>query len=321
MVRFVGSWKGGGVMKTRSTFFSNSTIAISALVISASGAFAQSRTWVSGTGDDANPGSLTAPCKTIPGAIGKTSAGGEINVLTAGSFGAVTIVKSITIDGQGVMTAMSTTSGGNCVTINAGANDVVTLRNLSMNGFGTASNGIRVLNAAEVNIENCVITEFAGRGIDIQSSGACRVNLKGTIIRGCGVAAIGSSPTTSGAVFLTLKECNLLASAIGLRCDDRTKVAIEDCELCGNTSNGLQLLSGSGSYAEAHITNCLLTDNGGSAISATGATSVVRAGLCTITSNKTGLTKVTGGLIQSYGNNRLRSNATNGTFSAVIGTD
>ena len=55
------------------------------------------RTWVSGVGDDANPCSRTAPCKTFAGAISKTAAGGEINCLDPGGFGAVTITKAITI--------------------------------------------------------------------------------------------------------------------------------------------------------------------------------------------------------------------------------
>ena len=33
------------------------------------------RTWVSGVGDDVNPCSRTAPCKTFAGAISKTAAG------------------------------------------------------------------------------------------------------------------------------------------------------------------------------------------------------------------------------------------------------
>src|SRR3569833_3224253 len=62
-------------------------------------AYAQAtRTWVSGTGDDANPCSRTAPCKTFAGAISKTAAGGEINCIDTGGYGAVTITKSITID-------------------------------------------------------------------------------------------------------------------------------------------------------------------------------------------------------------------------------
>src|SRR5437016_8602977 len=61
------------------------------------------RTWVSGVGDDVNPCSRTAPCKTFAGAISKTAMGGEINALDSGGFGSVTITKSITIDCSGVM--------------------------------------------------------------------------------------------------------------------------------------------------------------------------------------------------------------------------
>ena len=60
-----------------------------------------SRTWVSGVGDDANPCSRTAPCKTWTGAISKTVIGGEIDALDSGGYGAVTITKSITLDGGG----------------------------------------------------------------------------------------------------------------------------------------------------------------------------------------------------------------------------
>jgi len=41
------------------------------------------RTWVSGTGDDANPCSITSPCRTFAGAISKTQAGGVISVFSA----------------------------------------------------------------------------------------------------------------------------------------------------------------------------------------------------------------------------------------------
>ena len=101
----------------------------------ASPAFAQAtRTWVSGMGDDANPCSRTAPCKTFAGAISKTAAGGEINVLDSGGFGAVTITKSITIDGAGALASILALNT-NGIVIN-GANIVVNLRNLAINGAG-----------------------------------------------------------------------------------------------------------------------------------------------------------------------------------------
>src|ERR1700738_102345 len=98
------------------------------------------RTWVSGVGDDANPCSRTAPCKTWAGAISKTAPGGEIDALDPGGFGGVTITKAITIDGGGGQVASVLVSGTNGIVIAAGANDTVTLRNLRINGVvGTPS--------------------------------------------------------------------------------------------------------------------------------------------------------------------------------------
>src|SRR5205823_1437901 len=113
------------------------------LLLVTSTAFAQAtRTWVSGVGDDVNPCSRTAPCKTFSVAIGKTAAGGEIDVLDPGGFGAVTITKAITIDGHNTMTSVLA-SGTNGVLINAGANDVVTLRGLSITAPNNGLVGVK----------------------------------------------------------------------------------------------------------------------------------------------------------------------------------
>jgi hypothetical protein len=85
------------------------------------------RTWVSGVGDDANPCSRTAPCKTFAGAISKTAAGGEINCIDPGGFGAVTITKAMTIRCSDVEAGVLV-SGTNAITINAGVADRVVLQ-------------------------------------------------------------------------------------------------------------------------------------------------------------------------------------------------
>src|SRR3954449_8112250 len=87
------------------------------------------RTWVSGVGDDVNPCSRTAPCKTFAGAISKTANGGIINAIDSAGFGAVTITKSITIDATPFMGGVLA-SGTNGVVISATATDKVTLRGL-----------------------------------------------------------------------------------------------------------------------------------------------------------------------------------------------
>ena len=139
------------------------------------------RTWVSGVGDDANPCSRTAPCKTFAGAISKTFARGEISVIDPGGFGAVTITKSITIDGgTGSGWASILAAGTSGVIINALASDIVTLKNISINGSGTGIAGIRILSAGTVIVEDCTIFGFratagtdAGVGIrDTRNGGA-----------------------------------------------------------------------------------------------------------------------------------------------------
>src|SRR5256714_11682000 len=168
-----------------------------------SGAFAQAtRTWVSGVGDDANPCSRTAPCKTFAGAISKTADKGEISVLDPGGFGAVTITKGITLNGDGTLAGiLNATVNG--IIINAGVNDAITIRNISINGAGSGLNGIRFLAGKSVNIDSCNISGFTGNGIDVAISGVSGTNnlmVRKTAITGnCSGAPIGIRMTTAGA--------------------------------------------------------------------------------------------------------------------------
>src|SRR5260370_32914820 len=151
------------------------SVAATLLVIFLSSSDAQAqatRTWVSGVGDDANPCSRTAPCKTFAGAISKTAAGGEIDALDPAGYGAVTITKAITIDGGGGQVASVLVSGTNGIVINANAaTDVVILRNLRINGIGSGLNGIQFLSGKALGVENCAVFGFTQNGINIASAG------------------------------------------------------------------------------------------------------------------------------------------------------
>jgi hypothetical protein len=161
------------------------------------------RTWVSGVGDDANPCSRTAPCKTFQGAIPKTAVGGEIDALDPGGFGTLTINKSITIDGGGGQVASVLVTGTNGIVINAGATDKIILRNLRINGIlrsGTGGLvGINVLSAGEVHIDSVDVFGFATAGIAVAPTAnpagvmieRTRLiqNTVGLIVNGTGAAA------------------------------------------------------------------------------------------------------------------------------------
>ena len=128
------------------------------------------RTWVSGVGDDANPCSRTAPCKTFAGAISKTAAQGEINVIDPGGFGAVTITKSITISSIGVEGGVLV-SGTNGVVVSAGPSDVVMLEGLDVEGLGTGLDGVSVVGTSgQVYVKNTKIHNFTQNGINMASS-------------------------------------------------------------------------------------------------------------------------------------------------------
>jgi hypothetical protein len=154
------------------------------------------RTWVSGVGDDANPCSRTAPCKTFAGAISKTAAQGEINVLDPGGFGAVTITKSITISSVGFEAGVLV-SGTNGVVISAGPSDVVVLEGLDIEGLGTGLDGIKVLAGGKVFVKNSKIHHFKNNGINMASttSGA-RLVVKDSFIFQNGT--LNSAPLTGG---------------------------------------------------------------------------------------------------------------------------
>ena len=144
------------------------------------------RTWVSGVGDDANPCSRTAPCKTFAGAISKTAAAGEISVLDPGGFGAVTITKSISLVADGSEGSVLT-AGTAAIIINAGVNDVVSIKGLKLEGTGLGAApstiGVRVLQAGSVYISDTLIRGFkaaaSGVGVSVESAtAATRVYLK-----------------------------------------------------------------------------------------------------------------------------------------------
>jgi Right handed beta helix region len=141
-------------------------------------AFAQAtRTWVSGVGDDVNPCSRTAPCKTFAGAISKTATGGEINCLDPGGFGGVTITKSISIICGEVGTAGVLVSGTPGITVNA-ASAKVLLEGLDIEGVGTGTNGINIVNAATVIIRKCSIRNFSGFGVSLAGPAGTRIYLQ-----------------------------------------------------------------------------------------------------------------------------------------------
>jgi hypothetical protein len=260
------------------------TLLVICLLSSAAQAQA-SRTWVSGVGDDANPCSRTAPCKTFAGAISKTAPGGEIDALDPGGFGAVTITKAITIDGGGGQVASVLVSGTNGIIVSAGPADVVTLRNLSINGFGTGLNGIRYLSGAALHVQKCNIFEFTGDGINVATSTAGALFVNDTFLTNNG-NGIQIAPTAA----------NVKSMLVQVRAQN-------------NSGFGFYLHPGAGVGAGTVIDNSSAVGNG-TGIGVTGAT--LYLGNSVIIRNNVGVS-ITGGTVLSYKTNMIDGNTTDGT--------
>ena len=295
------------------------------LITFASAAHAQAtRTWVSGVGDDANPCSRTAPCKTFAGAISKTATGGEINVLDSGGFGAVTITKSITIDGAGAQASILALNVNGIIINGAGA--TVNLRNLSINGAGgTTGNGIRILQAGGVNIDNVTLMNFAGsgtngRGITIETTtSAVRVNVSNSLIYNMENHGIDSSPTAGNVILVVDNTSIARGGQAGINLRELTAASINRSALTNNRNSGgvrLELTT-----ATATISNSLLANNAAGITNAAagGSPSVFLYG-STVTGNTVAGLQISSGTITSLGNNIIRGNTGNQTPTTTITT-
>jgi hypothetical protein len=277
-----------------------------------------SRTWVSGVGDDANPCSRTAPCKTWAGAISKTAACGEIDALDPGGFGAVTITKSITLDGTGTFASILA-SLVNGIIINAASTDVVTIRGISINGFCNGINGINILQAKTVNVEDCVIFRFnTGNGITVNETNDLNLNVRNTVIRDNTLDGINT--VTSGAanaVKVTLDNVRLSGNANGLHARSGSRVTANHSVFSNNTTNGIFSDAAGSNFSNVFVWNSQISLNGANGVRAGNAGNVGISG-ATINQNlidrntANGVLVSTGGVVNTFTNNSIIGNGTDG---------
>lgn len=279
-------------------------------VVGATSSYAQAtRTWVSGVGDDANPCSRTAPCKTYAGAISKTAAGGEISTLDPGGFGGVTITKAITINGDGTLAGILS-AGTNGIIVNAGVNDHVIIRNLSINGAGTGLNGIRYLAGKQLTVDNVTISGVTNRGIDV-SVATGRLVVKNTTIQKT-ATGIFLSATTAGGLQSILDNVTLTGNTTGLEAGTNGRTTITNSNISGNglsgSGNGI-LASTSSSIVNAD--RCTVTFNAPTGINAAVAGATLRLSGNEIVNNAVGLNIAANAVIESAADNRIAGNVSN----------
>lgn len=290
-------------------------------LFSASVAQAQAtRTWVSGVGDDANPCSRTAPCKTFAGAISKTAAGGEINCLDPAGFGAVTITKSITIacttSGEGGVLV----SGTNGIIINNSTAKVI-LRGLSINGGGTGGlNGINFISGSSLVVEDTKINNMAvGINIVPATPTNSEILIRNTHIRDNSSVGIFVANSGGGIADVAIEKSTVVNNNFGVLGRNNARVTMRESVVSGNTTTGVlaELLAGGGT-GEINVDSCIITNNGtGLSGGSSGSPNqgIIRASNNFISRNGTGVA-VGNGQVLTFGDNKLQGNTANGAFTA-----
>jgi hypothetical protein len=283
------------------------------------------RTWVSGVGDDVNPCSRTAPCKTFAGAISKTAAGGEIDALDPGGFGAVTITKNLLIDGtHGSGFGSILASGVNGVNVNDSATAspntiVVTLRNLSINGAGTTLgiNGINFTSGRKLNVENCQIMNFSNAGINVNQTVA--TNNTGTFISVTGTTIYatnrGIDMLNSGGPFVSaiVNDTTIANQVDCVRLRTNAHITLNNSSVTFGTTSGVTLFgaAGTGAGNTANIINTVVNSNGTGLINNSGASNL---GGSTFEDNSTAISMTVNQAVKTYGTNNITGTISGGTL-------
>jgi parallel beta helix pectate lyase-like protein len=293
------------------------------------------RVFVSGLGNDANPGSLTSPKRSFASALTVTDPGGEIIVLDSAGYGPVTINQSVSIICPLGVYAGITTTGPDAITVSAGPGGVVVLHGLTLKAAGIANSGIHITSAGAVHIESCVISGFAHEGIFVElSSGAPGLFVKDTICRNNGS---GLNSTDSGTANVSIDHCRFEANQFdGVDAGANKEFTVRDSVAAGNGGVGFSCSGG----GDLNIVNCSITENG-NGVSASGLQAHAQVSDCTVTSssnvglgsgsggtvtaanttimrNGTGLSAGSGGNLFTYGNNKLQFNGTDGSFTGTF---
>jgi len=284
------------------------------LYLSASPAQAQAtRTWVSGVGDDANPCSRTAPCKTFAGAISKTATGGYINCLDPAGYGAVTITKSITIQCDEELGHVLV-SGTNGIIVNVPAGSNVTLRGLTLEGInGAGLNGISFIGNGTLHVQEVVINGFSQNGINFAPSGAGTAVLEvsnETLIFGSIGSGILVAPGSGAAAQVSINGANLTSNTHGLfvtGANGGAGVSVRDTVSARNTSDGFQATNGG--FITIDKSTAVL--NQGVGVHAASGGNIL-IGNSTVSGNTTGVS-FAGATMQSYKNNQIGNNGSDGT--------
>lgn len=310
----------------------------SILVFAAPASAQATRTWISGVGDDANPCSRTAPCKTFAGAISKTAAGGEINCLDPGGFGAITITKAITLICDNLQQGGILVAATNGITIAVPAGTYVTLSGLYIDGLGSTGvaglNGVYVTQGGNITLRNLTITGFRnGYGVSFANQQTGKLIMHNVTVTEGGLSGntlsggVLVSPAAGISADVAISNSRIINNDnVGLRFDtvgivgSTINATVSDTLIAGNTNGVLVKAPAATGTAKLIVDRATITNSGGYGVIVNGSGGTTRIGNSLISNNVTGVGSLQSGVLLSYGNNLFDGNGTDGAFTGTIPT-
>lgn len=284
------------------------TLLLYAVLGSATALAQTSHTWVSGVGDDANPCSRTAPCKTLAGTLSHTANGGEVSLLDEAALGAATITQSVTISADTQLGGVDSPTV-DALTI-AAPGSSVTLRGLRFRAVASGTSGLVISAAHAVRLVDCRFTGFTSDTVVVQAGAffADRLHVDGAL-----GAAIKVASTSGAALNATLRDTALVHADAGLFAGPGALVTLQDVVLEGDET-GIQ--TSASSSCEVNVEGGALSHNGFGVTAESGA--VVRLSDATLLDESLSVTHVRGsGVVHSFGNNRIVGGSTPGCIGVT----
>ena len=277
-----------------------------------------SRTFVSAAlGNDANDCDRATPCRTFQAAHDKTNNGGEIAVVDPGGYGAVTITKTISIVNDGVGEASILVSGGVVgVTINAAADCSVNLRGITIQGIGFGGGtGLRFNSGRALTIENSVIRNHTGNGVEFQPNAKSTLALSNTLLADNGGVGLVVVPSGSGAVGVSLSRVEAYNNSFGgfnvfgTGSTGAVNATAAECTAANNGGSGFAVVSTAGhAVTNLMVVRSMAANNATGLIATGGATATLRVGQSVVTGNTTSWSASSGAILRSYGDNKIDGN-------------
>jgi hypothetical protein len=290
----------------------------------------RARTFVASYGNDVNPCTFGSPCKTFQQAVNVVAAGGEVTAIDSAGFGPITITQAITITSpDGVEAGIVPVSGGAAIIINAGPNDAVVLRGLTLNGSGAGSNGVVFNSGASLTVTNCVVQNFASDGSNITTGNGILIQPTSSQVNFTITNSIFANNDNDGILYFAPSGAAIVNGVVDhvtgtgnfdgiavISGTGGTVTAISNSNFSNNGDDGIFVSNGTGPLTMS-IDTVSAVSNSVTGIAASGTPNVL-LGRSVITGNGIGVDNTTSNTFFTYKDNRISGNGTD--ISSALNT-